>query len=396
MSTMEERAWDIASTFAPADQARAELFDAILAALREAKAEGAREMREAAAEVADSTRRRAFAMPDWCAAAAEIAARCGADDREGAERELALYIARKHKPKGARHPSRVPVADVLRYYGTEVAPKHARPIETLSRIEALIEHFAGKTCEAINGAECRAFASKRTPASARRALEDLRAALHFYHSEGFIEAKLGVALPEKQRSRERWLTRKEAARLLWAAYRAREVQKGATTARRPGKHVARFVLIGLYTGTRAGAITGATWKQIDLASGVFHRMKDGDRLTKKRKPPVKLAPRLLAHLRRWRAMEPDAKYVVEWRGEPVLRVRTGFAAAAKAAKLKGVTPHVLRHTAATWLMQQGVDDWEAAGFLGMTVETLREVYGHHHPEFQGQAAEAVGRKRKTA
>lgn len=284
---------------------------------------------------------------------------------------------------------------MLRYYGTEVAPKHARPDETLARIEALILHFAGKTCEQINGAECRAFASKRTPAAARRALEDLRAALHFYHSEGFIEAKLGVTLPEKQRSRERWLTRKEAARLLWAAYHDREVQKGATTARRPGKHVARFILIGLYTGTRAGAITGATWKQIDFDTGIFHRMKDGDRLTKKRKPPVKLAPRLLAHLRRWRRLEPNAKYVVEWRGEPVQRVRTGFAAAAKAAKLKGVTPHVLRHTAATWLMQQGVEIWQAAGFLGMTPETLRDVYGHHSPAFQEEAAQAVASKRRA-
>jgi integrase len=41
-----------------------------------------------------------------------------------------------------------------------------------------------------------------------------------------------------------------------------------------------------------------------------------------------------------------------------------------------------RHTAATWLMQAGVDAFEAAGYLGMSVETLLEVYGHHHPAFQ--------------
>jgi integrase len=44
-----------------------------------------------------------------------------------------------------------------------------------------------------------------------------------------------------------------------------------------------------------------------------------------------------------------------------------------------VTPHTLRHTAATWLMQAGTDLWVAAGYLGMTVETLERVYGHHHP-----------------
>ena len=54
-------------------------------------------------------------------------------------------------------------------------------------------------------------------------------------------------------------------------------------------------------------------------------------------------------------------------------------------------PHVVRHTAATWLMQAGVDTFEAAGYLGMSVETLLKVYGHHHPAFQEKAARASGR-----
>jgi hypothetical protein len=40
-------------------------------------------------------------------------------------------------------------------------------------------------------------------------------------------------------------------------------------------------------------------------------------------------------------------------------------------------------------MQQGVQLWEAAGFLGMTPETLERVYGHHHPEFMRNAARAL-------
>jgi hypothetical protein len=40
-------------------------------------------------------------------------------------------------------------------------------------------------------------------------------------------------------------------------------------------------------------------------------------------------------------------------------------------------------------MQQGVQLWEAAGFLGMTPETLERVYGHHHPEFMRNAAQAL-------
>jgi integrase len=48
--------------------------------------------------------------------------------------------------------------------------------------------------------------------------------------------------------------------------------------------------------------------------------------------------------------------------------------------------HSLRHTAATWLMQLGTDRWEAAGWLGMTLEQLENGYGHHHPDFQEEAA----------
>jgi integrase len=57
-----------------------------------------------------------------------------------------------------------------------------------------------------------------------------------------------------------------------------------------------------------------------------------------------------------------------------------FRNVAKAAGLPDVTPHVLRHTAATWLMQLGTDKWEAAEYLGMTAKQLDETYGHHHPD----------------
>ena len=79
----------------------------------------------------------------------------------------------------------------------------------------------------------------------------------------------------------------------------------------------------------------------------------------------------------------STKAVVEWNGKPVKSVGKGFEAAVKAAGLGAdVTPHILRHTCATWLMQSGVDLWNAAGFLGMTVQQLENGYGHHHPDYR--------------
>ena len=43
-------------------------------------------------------------------------------------------------------------------------------------------------------------------------------------------------------------------------------------------------------------------------------------------------------------------------------------------------------------MQAGTDLFEAAGYLGMSPETLWKEYGHHHPSFQKKAARAVPRQ----
>jgi hypothetical protein len=59
---------------------------------------------------------------------------------------------------------------------------------------------------------------------------------------------------------------------------------------------------------------------------------------------------------------------------------------------QGHTPHTLRHTAATWLMQRGVPIWQAAGYLGMSAQILEQTYGHHHPDYMRSAAMAITTK----
>ncbi|WP_394690411.1 hypothetical protein [Hoeflea sp.] len=49
-------------------------------------------------------------------------------------------------------------------------------------------------------------------------------------------------------------------------------------------------------------------------------------------------------------------------------------------------PHVLRHTRATWLLQNGISLRQAASILGMSVEVLERTYGHHHSNWQNAAA----------
>ena len=343
---------------------------------------------------------------------------CARTDRKGAEQALAEYIAKKYtvpRDRG-RHPSQILVLDVLNIYLIDKAPKHSDPTITKARVITLAGWWGDKTLADVNGATCREYVAHRiaqprraakpevtgnparmvTPAGARRELEDLRSAINHHRTEGLCSEFVGVALPEKSDPKEDWLTRSEAARLIWAAWRARQKMGEGITDRAVGRHLARFILVGLYTGTRHAAICSAAFNpaigrgHIDLDSGVFYRRRQGAKQTNKRQPPVRLPTRLLAHLRRWKRLGIARHAVVEWNGKPVASVRKSFAAAVPVARIdRHVTPHILRHTAATWAMQRGVNVWDAAGWLGMSPELLERVYGHHHPDFQRDVAEKM-------
>lgn len=316
-----------------------------------------------------------------------------------AQDALARYILEKRTAPRERHSAAasVAVADVIAIYATDCAPKQARPHEVIGRLDALLKWWGDKKLSDVTGRTCRAYATYRAKPVARRELEDLRAAIIHHRREGLCREVIEVVLPDPGAARDRWLTRGEAARLIWAAYRYKETggpRKGQHTRR----HVARFILVALYTGTRAGAVCGAAlgpvasgtgW--VDLDRGLFYRRGSAQRETKKRQPPAELPLRLLAHLRRWHVR--GAGHVVEWNGKPIgTGIEKAFKRAAESAGLTGVTPHTLRHTAATWLVTNGATMEQAADYLGMTIETLHRTYRHHAEGFQRAAAEAITRK----
>jgi integrase len=353
--------------------------------------------------------------------ARKISTGCARGERAEAERALAEYIAAKYQPSRQRDrdPAQTLVLDVLNLYMAEVASKHSRPDETKQRILTLADFWQPYMLTDINGQLCRDYVRWRvgqqwksskpeitnrpartvTEATARRELEDLRAAINHHVGEGRCSQVISVLLPEKSAPRANWLTRSQAARLIRAAWRAKQVFRDKATQRDVGKHIARFILVGLYTGTRHAAICRAAFNPaigrgyVDLERGVFYRRAQGARETKKRQPSIRLNGRLLAHLRRWQCLGISVHSVIEWNEKPVQSVRKGFASAARAAGLENVTPHTLRHTAATWAMQNGADPWETAGYLGMTVEMLDRVYGHHHPDYQANTAAAIAGRR---
>jgi integrase len=303
-------------------------------------------------------------------------------ERGQAEKHLAAYLGEKHKPSFGPDPL---IADILLVYWREHLEHKTSAENYRYGVRLLGDWWGEKRLSDITPANCRSFGKGRTDAAARHDLEILRAAIRYWHKHhGPLPSIPAIVLPPKPEPRTRWMTRAEAARLLRAARRT-------STRGRPS--IARFILLGIYTGSRSGAIRSLRWDWIDFDAGTMRRRAPcASERKNKRAPIVKLDRRILAHLRRWHRLDgPKAVYVCERNGVPFNKMFYSWSKVLKVAGLDDsdgkITPHIMRHTRATWLMQKGIDPWEAAGHLGMNVQTLIRHYGHHHPNFQSRAAE---------
>ncbi|HEY3848361.1 MAG TPA: site-specific integrase [Acetobacteraceae bacterium] len=301
----------------------------------------------------------------------------GCTDRTTAEAVLASYLIAAGKP-----PTPPAIAVILERY---LADRRERGIPGADRLgwahKPLTRILGSKPPEALAEADCRRYAARRrqegiAEATIRTELAALRAALRWAASPeiALVAAAPKITMPPRPESRVRWLTRDEAARLLDACR---------------AHHVRLFVTIALHTGARSGAILALTWDRVDLVNRLVDLRVSGRPRTRKRRVPVPINDTLHAALTEAQALS-TAETVIEYAGAGVARIKHAFRDTAARANLHGVTPHVLRHTAVTWLLQGGVDPWRVAGFTGMTEEMVDQVYGHHHPDYLRGAARALG------
>ncbi len=311
----------------------------------------------------------------------------GPERSRDAEEALSAYIVQKHAaPSGVMTPDTMTVGAALTIYAQEHGPTVASPERIAYAIEALAPFWAELTVATIKKETCRLYARSRVgqgvkESTARRELQTLSAALSYCVGEGRLTIAPPVLLPPKSEPRDRWLTREEAAALIRAA-------------RRTGNHhIARFILVSLYTGTRKAAVLSLQWVpnfaggHVDLDTGRLYRASATARTTNKRQPSIKVPRKLLLHLRRWRA--DTRQFVVEWRGEQVGDIKTAWKTICREAGVSDAPPHTLRHTSITWTMQRGARVEDASGFYGVSVETLQRVYWHHHPDYQESVHEAL-------
>ncbi len=248
---------------------------------------------------------------------------------------------------------------------------------------ALVGHFEGRRLDAISPANIGDYKRKRASAGAssatiRKELQTFQAAVNWLNQEcGWnIPNPVAGRLPKPGDSRVRWITFEEYQRLLESC-----------DSRAP--YLPDMITLAVNTGMRSGEIRGLTWDRVDLAGSVIH-LAPGDQKNRKYGsiPLNATARRVLA------ARFEDGQVYVFHRGEkpvgkPIGSVRKAFEGACRRAGIRDFVFHDLRHTCASWLVQNGVD-------LARVCEVLRHsdirqtmIYAHLAPHDALQAVSVL-------
>lgn len=244
------------------------------------------------------------------------------------------------------------------------------------RRRQLIDFFRHHLPTSINEPLLGTYSKTRkglAPATIRTELGILNSALKWAVRTKIISEAPFIPLPEGSPPRELWITRKEADKLVKAA---------------GSFHVGLFILIAKNTAARAGAILDLKWDRIKHGRIDFN--EPGKPRTRKKRAEVPITPELAKALgEAKRGARTD--YVIEYAGEPVRSVKKAFHRAAVRAGMPDVTPHVLRHSVATWLAGDGVPLEQIAAMLGNSVKMVEKVYAKYTPGYLAKAMKSLSR-----
>lgn len=298
--------------------------------------------------------------------------RLKAEDKKSAEAE-GRDIFRRETAK----PSGYLMSDLWPIYREEKAGRSIA--ETVGYTgKAILAHFGSMRPDQITVQDCRDYSLKRKDAGKSTGtiwteLGHLRIVCRWAEKSRLIDRAPYIEIPQKPMPKERYLQDAEIALLMAADAEP---------------HVRLAILLMLNTAARVGAILDLTWDRVDFDRNQINLRIDADS-PRKGRAVVPMNGTLRAAL----SSACDAAlsdYVIEWAGQPVKSIRTGFNSTVKNAGLKGVSPHVLRHTAAVRMAVAGIPMQKISQFLGHSNTSVTErVYARYSPDHLSDAAAAL-------
>jgi len=241
-------------------------------------------------------------------------------------------------------------------------------------------HFGALQYDQIGVDTCRAYVrdQRKAPRKAKDGtiwteLGHLRTVLEWARKGQLIPFAPMIERPSKPAPKDRWLTEGEAYTLL-------------TVDCAPHIRLAMQVMLG--TAARVSACLELTWDRVDFERGQIDLRVDAEG-PRKGRAVVPMNDSLRAALSQAKAAALS-DYVIEWAGAPVERIKTGFYSAVRKSGLKGVSPHVLRHTAGVWMAAKGVPMAKISQYMGhSSVAVTERVYARFAPDHLRDAAEAL-------
>ena len=294
----------------------------------------------------------------------------GETDRYAAEGWLAKFLAVKNAP-----PDTFDVNWILDRYEQDREDRKSIG-RIVSHLRAVRERFGpadpnGISADAIHLSISAWREDGKSDGTIRTRLLLFRAALNWAAKMKYIDYPAPyIPAPRAGKARNRHLTRDEFKQL----YAASEEP-----------HVRTFLALGVFSGLRNGAILSLTWDQVD-ADGMFIRPKGGS--ANKKRADIRISPPLMLALgNAWWLR--DGPYVVQWRGQQVKSVKTGFRAAVRRSGIDPVTIHDLRRTCAIWQAQKGVALTRIAEWLGDSPAIVAKHYARYSPDYLNEGADAL-------
>ena len=159
-------------------------------------------------------------------------------------------------------------------------------------------------------------------------------------------------------------------------------------------HLRPIVITGLCTAMRKAEILSLKWGQVDLGKNTIRveRTKSG----KPRIIPINSV--LLDELSRLRQAHGKSEYVFldPANAKPMKDVKTAFKAACRRAEIKGVRFHDLRHSAASKMVEAGIDIVTVSKILGHADIKMTMRYAHPTPENMRRAVETLAQNVTSA
>lgn len=235
--------------------------------------------------------------------------------------------------------------------------------------KAIGPHFGHLRPDQVTVHSCRDYIKLRRKAKKHDGtiwteLGHLRTVFTWAHKRRLIDHAPAVERPAKPAPKDRWLTRTEVDALLAVPM---------------AHHIRLAILLMLSTAARVGAILELRWDRVDFERGQVD-LRSSDIGSRKGRAVVPMNDGLRAALQVAKG-GALSEFVVEWVGGPVRSIKTGFYAAVRAAGLKGVSPHTLRHTSAVTLAASGVSMDRISQYLGHTSTAVTQrVYARFAPD----------------